>query len=111
MDEFLSAALRAMASSPYAQFVAFLIMGLAVGWLLCGPGWARTWSATLAIMGVCGAWLGAEIACLIGQADRGSASEFVAALLGAGALVIAWRRRHPHRPDGSDHIALGRINA
>lgn len=79
-------------------------MGLAIGWLLGAPRRAGHWSPALAIMGVCGAWLGAETACLIGQAARGSATEFVAALLGAAALAYAWRRRHLGGP--SHPVAL-----
>ncbi len=109
MDELLDAALGAPASSPHVQFAAFLFMGLAVGWALGQSRRWAGWSPTLAIMGVCGAWLGAETTCLIGQATRGSASEFVGAFLGAAALAYAWRRRHPPSPNPPDEIALGRL--
>ncbi len=111
MDGFLDAALGASASSLHVQFAAFLIMGLAAGWLLGQPRRWGVWSPTLAIMGVCGAWLGAEVACLIGQAARGGATEFAAASLGAAGLAYAWRRRHPPSSDRKDHIALGRFSA
>lgn len=111
MGEFLDAALGASASSLHVQFAAFVIMGLAVGWGLGQSGRWGGWSPTLAIMGVCGAWLGAEMACLIGQATRGGATEFAAAFLGAAALAYAWRRRHPPLSERPDHIALGRFSA
>ncbi len=111
MDDFLGAALGASASSLHVQFAAFVIMGLAVGGAL---GRARShwaWSPALAIMGVCGAWLGAEVYCLFGQAERGSGSEFVAAFLGALWLAYVWRRYHPEAQDERTDIAVPRINA
>lgn len=94
MHPFFEGALQAAASLNF-QFVAYLLMGLAVGWLLDRPGHVTEAFATLALVGVCGAWLGAEFAYLFGQAPRGSAHQLVAALIGAVILAYAWRRLHP----------------
>ncbi|WP_363348394.1 hypothetical protein [Methylocystis echinoides] len=113
MDDLLDAALGASASSPHVQFAAFVLIGLAVGWVLvCArPLRLRALSPAVAIMGVCGAWLGSEAACLLGQVPRGGGVALAGGLIGAAALCYAWRRRHPERPDGPDHIALGRFSA
>jgi uncharacterized membrane protein YeaQ/YmgE (transglycosylase-associated protein family) len=111
MDDFLGAALGASASSLHVQFAAFLVIGVAVSWLL-GRMHPRTGlSPALAIMGVGGAWLGAEVSCLFGQAQRGGAVALAAGLLGALALACAWRRYHPEGAEGSRHIAVRRISA
>jgi len=110
MDSFLNAALGAAAGSSFFQFAAFLMIGAAVGWLMVRPRRLHECSASLPMIGVCGAWLGAEMACLIGQAQRGGGGMFLAALIGALGLAWFWRRHHPE-PDNGGHIASGRLRA
>lgn len=111
MAEILAAALGVPASSPYVQFAAFLMMGLAVSWLFEQPRGLSSWSPSLAMIGVCGAWLGAEFAYLIGQAERGGEEQFLAALIGAAALAHAWRRFHPRSSDDGHDVAIQRSHA
>jgi uncharacterized membrane protein YeaQ/YmgE (transglycosylase-associated protein family) len=112
MDSFLDTALSASAVTSLAYFLAFLILGGAVGWLMAGPARRRHWSASLAIVGVCGAWMGAEFACLFGQAQMGSEQTMVAAVAGAVGLAYAWRRHHPEPSPGDERRVAGeRISA
>lgn len=88
------AAIGLSASSSLFQFAAFLLMGALVGWLLNDPLHGGPCCAPLAIVGVCGAWIGGEFAVLFGRAARGGWNDFAAAFLGAAALAYVWRRRH-----------------
>ncbi|MGJ0505706.1 MAG: hypothetical protein ACR652_00955 [Methylocystis sp.] len=103
MDSLLDAAQGAPVVSCVVQFFVFLALGGAVGWVFSGVRLWRAWSASLAIVGVCGAWMGAEFARLFGQAQSGSQPTLVAAVIGALGLGYAWRRHHPQT---SDRIAL-----
>ncbi len=105
MDGFLDSAPGASALSCLVLFLVFLILGGGAGWLLAGPIRWRQWPTSLSIVGVGGAWMGAEFAHLVGQAEMGSEPTIIAALIGAVALTYAWRRRHPEAPDDGDHIA------
>lgn len=96
----------ATASSAPMQFLAFLVIGFAVGGFFA---WPRRWSSAstpLAVIAVCGAWLGGEFACLFGEAEKGGLNQFVVALMGAGALAYAWRRFHPPSRDEATDIAM-----
>lgn len=110
MDSFLGAALGASVASSLLQFVAFVFLGASAGWLMTRPRRLRDCSASLPMIGVCGAWLGAEVACLFGQAQRGGGEMFAAALIGALGLAWLWRRHHPE-PDGGGRMAGGRLGA
>lgn len=94
------------ATASLVQFAAFLLMGAAAGWLLARSHERKKWSAPLAMIGVCGAWMGAELACLFGQVDRGGAEQFLAALIGAGGLAYAWRRYHPNDVSELERLPL-----
>ncbi len=111
MDSFLDSALGASAVSCVVRFLVFLILGGAVGWLLAGPDRWRQWPASLAIVGVCGAWMGAEFAHLFGQAEMGSEQTLVAALAGAVGLAYAWRRHHPAAAGDGRRVAGGGFSA
>ena len=84
--------------SAHLQFLVYVFLGMSVGWALSRPCAWSCWLTTVLMIGVSGAWLGAEAACLIGQADRGGLVQLAAAATGAGALVYAWRWLHP-RPE------------
>lgn len=111
MDSFLDSALGASALSCIVRFLVFLILGGAVGWLLAGPVRWRHWPSSLAIVGVCGAWMGAEFAHLFGQAEMGSEQTLVAAVAGSVALAYAWRRHHPEAPGKDRRVAGGGLSA
>ncbi len=83
------------ASSFNFQFFVYLIMGTVIGWVLTTTYRATEDFVSLILVGVSGAWLGAEGARLFGQAEEGSAHQFAAALIGSFALAAAWRRFHP----------------
>lgn len=107
MADLIDAAFAAAASSNSLRFIVFVVSGLCAGWLLARPG---CWSSSpfcLTIMGVCGAWIGAELAYLIGQADPGGSAALGAALFGSIALPFVWRRlREPARDDEGNGVAL-----
>jgi uncharacterized membrane protein YfcA len=111
MDSFLDSALGASALSCVVRFLVFVILGGVVGWLLAGPIRWRHWPASLAVIGICGAWLGAEFAHLFGQAEMGSEQTLLAALLGSVGLAYVWRRHHPEPPDDDGRIAGGGLSA
>lgn len=101
MENFLDAALGASAVTSLVRFATFLILGVGTGWVLAGRARWRRWPGALAVMGVCGAWMGAEAACLFGQAEMGSQTALLAAILGAVGLACAWRRHHPEALDAA----------
>lgn len=80
-----------------------------VGWLLARPRGRAGWSSSLSMIGVCGAWMGAEFAHLFRQAEHGSADELAAAAIGALWLAYAWRRLHP--VEAGDDIAIHQSHA
>lgn len=84
--------------SAHLQFLVFVFLGVSVGWILARPSGWSCWRTTLLVVGVSGAWLGGEFACLIGQAPRGGPGQVLSAMAGAAALAYAWRWLHP-RPD------------
>jgi len=107
MTATIAAALRAWQFDSLFQFTVFVIIGFAAGWSLAHPRRWCVWTASLAMMGIAGAWLGAELACLSGQVERGGPEQLVAAAIGAGALAYSWRRiQRPARPGASGDIAI-----
>jgi hypothetical protein len=104
MQTIIDAALGAN-GSVHLQFLIFAILGMSVAWILARPCVWGSWLTTLLVIGVSGAWLGGEAACLIGQADRGGAAQVGAAMAGAGLLAYAWRWLHP-RPQAAGDIAI-----
>lgn len=100
------AAFGVSASSAPIQFAAFLLMGGLVGWLFNDPRHGGACHATLAVVGVGGAWIGGEVACLLGRVDRGGWNDFAAALFGAAALAYLWRRHHAPEPATDVQIAM-----
>jgi uncharacterized membrane protein YeaQ/YmgE (transglycosylase-associated protein family) len=106
-----NAAFGVSSSSSLVQFIAFLLMGAFVGWLFNDPRHGAPCCLALAIVGVCGAWLGGEIACLLGRVDRGGWDDFAAAMAGAAALAYLWRRHHPPEIALDGDIAARRSHA
>ncbi len=100
-------ALGAPSATAQLQFLVFLVMGVAIGWVLAErPRWSLR-CASMIVMAVCGAWLGAEFAHLFGQAETGGRHQLAAAAIGAAALAYLWRRWHRRPQRGSDgDIAL-----
>jgi uncharacterized membrane protein YeaQ/YmgE (transglycosylase-associated protein family) len=111
MQPIFDAAFGAGVLSEPVEFLAYLVMGVLVGWLMARPCGVNPWFASLALMGVCGAWMGAEFAYLFGQAPRGGSEQFLAAMIGAGALAHAWRKWHPRPALESSGIAVHQRHA
>jgi uncharacterized membrane protein YeaQ/YmgE (transglycosylase-associated protein family) len=106
MTATIDAALGASEFAFFIHFLVFLVTGGAAGFLFASP---RRWDAStcsLAIIGVCGAWLGAEFAHLFGWVESGGAYQLLAAAAGACGLVYAWRRAHRPAPDPDAVIAI-----
>jgi uncharacterized membrane protein YeaQ/YmgE (transglycosylase-associated protein family) len=99
------AAFGVSSSSSLVQFVVFLLMGALVGWLFNDPLHGAPCCLGLAIIGVCGAWIGGEIACLLGRVERGGWDQFSSAMIGAAALAYLWRRHHPPETTFNGDIA------
>lgn len=91
--------------SAHLQFLVFAFLGTGVGWMLARPCAWNCWLTSLLVIGVSGAWLGAEFACLIGQATPGGAMHLGAATAGAAGLTYAWRFLHP-RPEAAGAVAI-----
>jgi len=98
MNAILDAAIGTNVSANI-QFITLLLLGLAVGWLMARPCGLSCWFTTLVMVGVSGAWLGAEITHLLGQGPRGGLTQLVAAMAGAALTAHAWRRFHPRPED------------
>jgi uncharacterized membrane protein YeaQ/YmgE (transglycosylase-associated protein family) len=81
--------------SPNLLFIAFLILGVSAAWVMAFPPRWDGRSAVMSIVGVSGAWFGAEVARLFGQAPQGGAEQFLAALIGALGLAYVWGRLNP----------------
>jgi hypothetical protein len=94
------------------EFAVLLGIGLAAGWLFARP---RKWSShfgSLAVVSVCGAWMGAEFAHLFGRVDWDGAEGLASATLGAVALAYAWRRLHPPpESDAGEGVAIHQPHA
>jgi hypothetical protein len=110
MTAMIDGAFGASVFSSCVQFAIFLAIGVATGWLLTRPRKWCAWSNSLSMIGVCGAWLGAEFTHLFGQGARSGVDQLAAAALGAFALAYAWRRLHP-APEASDDIAMRHSHA
>jgi uncharacterized membrane protein YeaQ/YmgE (transglycosylase-associated protein family) len=83
---------------PALTFLLILVIGIVAGLIfdrLAGPGWlARQFTGprgylTSALIGIAGAFVGFHLAALIGFA--GDLSSFIAAGLGAVAILFVWR--------------------
>jgi hypothetical protein len=108
----IEGAFGAPVASACVEFIVLLAIGIAVCGLLARP---RRWSAhlgALAVMGVCGAWMGMEFAHLFGQAEWDAPKGLAAASFGAVGLAYLWRRLHPPpASDGGGDIAIHRSHA
>jgi uncharacterized membrane protein YeaQ/YmgE (transglycosylase-associated protein family) len=83
---------------PALTFLLILVIGAVAGLIfdrLAGPGWlARQFTGprgylTSALIGIAGSFIGFHLATLIGFA--GDLSSFIAAALGAAAILFLWR--------------------
>ncbi|QGM98784.1 hypothetical protein [Methylocystis parvus] len=110
MDAFV--AMDGVVASPQAYGAFFLfpflmIIGAAIGCALARPLRLCAWTTSLAMMGVCGAWMGAEVAYLFGRVEIGGVHQFLAAVVGAGLFAYVWRRAHqPVAVDPDSGVAL-----
>jgi uncharacterized membrane protein YeaQ/YmgE (transglycosylase-associated protein family) len=106
MQEFFEGFFGASGMSQPMGFPGSLVVGVMVGWLLARPCRISSWFASLALIGVCGAWLGGETAHLFGWAPKGGVEQFLAGMVGAAALAHAWRKWHPRPSEGDPDVAI-----
>jgi len=85
--------------SPYACFVALVVIGVLVGTGFGRLNGARHWIATLSLIGVAGSWIGSEVAVILGLAARASGAYLMTGALGAVLVLWGWRRLHPIRAE------------
>ncbi len=78
-------------SSQYGGFLALIVIGGLAGWIAGKIIGIRHGILTNIIVGVAGAWVGSELADLAHVAVRGTLEHFVAALVGAAALLYIWQ--------------------
>jgi len=86
-------------SDPLATFVLVLLIGIVAGIIydrFAGPGWLSRKIAgptrivvTSALIGIAGSFIGFHLAGLIGL--RGALAGYVAAAIGAAAVLFGWR--------------------
>lgn len=82
-------------STPHAGFLALVLIGGLSGLTIGHLTRARHWLVTLMLIGVAGAWLGSQATDVLGITDRDSIGHFVAAVVGATAIIAGWQKFHP----------------
>ena len=78
-------------STQYGGFLALIVIGGLAGWIAGMILKVRHGIVTNIIVGVAGSWIGSELADLAHVAVRGRIEHFVAALVGAAALLYIWQ--------------------
>ena len=81
--------------TPGVGFVALIIIGGFAGWIAGMVTGRRHWLFTNILIGVCGSWLGSELANLGGLQVVGKWSHFLAALVGSVVILFIWQALHP----------------
>jgi len=94
METPLSIMGQSMGSSHMSFFGLIIIGGLA-GWIAGMIVGSRHWLFTNILIGICGSWLGSQLADIGQVAVRGSIAHFIAALVGSCAILFIWQMLHP----------------
>jgi uncharacterized membrane protein YeaQ/YmgE (transglycosylase-associated protein family) len=89
-------------STPHLAFLAQVAIGALSGLVIGKLTGARHWLVTLMLVGVAGAWLGSQATDILGVTQRDSMGHFLAALVGAAAIIEGWRKLHPGDDPGSE---------
>jgi uncharacterized membrane protein YeaQ/YmgE (transglycosylase-associated protein family) len=84
-----------LATFPHLMFLALALIGAGVGWASGLLVHTQRWIATFILIGVAGAWIGSQLADMLGVAAHISPANLVAALVGALTTVESWRWLHP----------------
>lgn len=81
--------------SPNVEFLALVLIGGLIGWVIGRRAHSANWFATLALIGVAGAWFGSEVAFVFNFAERGSVGHLFSGVVGSILTTLLWRRFHP----------------
>jgi len=84
----------ALAAPPFSFIVLVLIGGFS-GWLAGRISQTPHWIATLVLIGIAGSWLGSQLCDILGITEPRSVGHYVAAIVGAAAIIGGWQRFHP----------------
>ncbi len=61
---------------------------------------SRHWLFTNILIGICGSWLGSQLATMAGVQLAGKWSHFLAALVGSIVILFIWQALHPRNEPG-----------
>ncbi len=81
--------------TPGMGFLALIFVGGMAGWIAGMITGRRHWILTNILIGVCGSWLGSQLASIAGVRLAGKWSHFVAALVGSIVILFIWQTLHP----------------
>ena len=73
--------------TPNVGFFVLLVIGGVAGWIAGMVTGTRHWLFTNILIGVAGSWLGSQLADILRIVVRGSAGQFVAALIGSILII------------------------
>ena len=83
--------------STHMGFFSLIIIGGLAGWIAGMIVGSRHWLFTNILIGICGSWIGSQLADIANVAVRGSLAHFVAALAGSCILLYIWQMLHPRQ--------------
>ncbi len=83
--------------TPGMGFFGLVIIGGLAGWIAGMIVGSRHWIFTNILIGICGSWLGSQLADVANVAVRGSIAHFVAALAGSCVILYIWQMLHPRQ--------------
>jgi uncharacterized membrane protein YeaQ/YmgE (transglycosylase-associated protein family) len=84
-------------ATPGMGFVSLVIIGGLAGWIAGMLLGSRHGIFTNILIGICGSWIGSELASLAHVTVRHSVGHFVAALIGSVVLLLVWQFLHNRR--------------
>jgi uncharacterized membrane protein YeaQ/YmgE (transglycosylase-associated protein family) len=86
--------------TPNIGFLALVIIGGFAGWIAGMVTGRRHWLFTNILIGICGSWLGSQLAQMAGVQVVGKWSQFLAALVGSIVILFIWQALHPRDRQG-----------
>ena len=81
--------------TPHVGFFALIIIGGLAGWIAGMILGSRHWIFTNILIGICGSWIGSQLADIAHIGVYGSLAHFVAALVGSLVILYGYQLLHP----------------